>query len=224
MIFTYTGAWRCPFPQSPKWRGRCQAEDSPTKCLDILFKRSTDAISRVKTSLRPTLLSKQVYSRFQMLLWASGLYRDSQVPNLLQQQNHRSNWLSTGKWPNRGSAGTWAPWWALLGVNWNPVLVSSLTINSPDWVKGKMVGRGQWKTDISTQFGQASSPGREDNLLALASSPSGGQASSPCHMGFCVRWELRLVSQVVGSPISCPAGNPPVRPEGLICDGGALAL
>lgn len=52
-------------------------------------------------------------------------------------------------------------------------------ISSPGGAAGgETAGRGQWKTDVSTQFTQVSSLGGEHNLLASASSPSGSQGGS----------------------------------------------
>lgn len=132
MIFTYTCAWRCPLPQSPQWQERCQAEAFTCQTSG----RQTYKVYRwhfKKTTLCLTPLSKQVYPRFQKLLWTSGLYRDSEVPNLLQQQNQRSNQnlnelcdpkVSRCLSPLVGTAGSYI----------DPVLVPSPTISSPDGV------------------------------------------------------------------------------------------
>lgn len=87
-----------------------------------------------------------------------------------------------------------------------------------------MAGRGQWKTDMPTQFGQVSSLDGEHNLLSSVSSPSGCQGCLPTPHQALSAQELKLASRPWAAQCLAPQETLPADPEELVSDRGALAL
>lgn len=79
-----------PSPMESKVTGRVSSREISLQISRRLTYQVYEWHFRRKDDTIPNPIAQ---ARFQRLPWTIRLYPESQVPNLLQQQNQRSNWL-----------------------------------------------------------------------------------------------------------------------------------